>query len=268
MIKFFRKIRQNLLSEGKTGKYFKYAIGEIILVVLGILIALQLNTWNQNRLDRIQEQQILVQLLNEYENNLIQLNQKIFIRNETVSSSLKLLNYKNDQNLNVVADSFNLHLGRMILRPTFDPELGVTTELTSSGKLYLITNDSLRNNITSFPSFLSELHEEEMVTFNLTEERFNPFIMEHYQFGKIIGEMINDEYIKKQVTFVLSEGNNSIIDLFSQPDFKPLLNHSEFEDYIALMISNTLYTNEQSEGVKVKINSIISLIKEELRKND
>ena len=49
MIKFFRKIRQNLLSEGKTGKYFKYAIGEIILVVIGILIALQINTWNESR---------------------------------------------------------------------------------------------------------------------------------------------------------------------------------------------------------------------------
>lgn len=46
MIKFFRKIRQNLLSEGKTGKYLKYAIGEIILVVIGILIALQINNWN------------------------------------------------------------------------------------------------------------------------------------------------------------------------------------------------------------------------------
>jgi len=45
MIKFFRKIRQNLLSEGKTGKYLKYAIGEIILVVIGILIAVQINSW-------------------------------------------------------------------------------------------------------------------------------------------------------------------------------------------------------------------------------
>ena len=56
MIKFFRKIRQNLLSEGKIGKYFKYAIGEIILVVIGILIALQLNnyneTLNQNNLEQ------------------------------------------------------------------------------------------------------------------------------------------------------------------------------------------------------------------------
>ncbi len=48
MIKFFRKIRQNLLMENKTGKYFKYAIGEIILVVVGILIALQLNLYKEN----------------------------------------------------------------------------------------------------------------------------------------------------------------------------------------------------------------------------
>jgi hypothetical protein len=49
MIKFFRKIRQNLLMENKTGKYFKYAIGEIILVVIGILLALQVNNWNEIR---------------------------------------------------------------------------------------------------------------------------------------------------------------------------------------------------------------------------
>lgn len=49
MIKFFRHIRENLLSEGKTGKYLKYAIGEIILVVIGILIALSINKWNESR---------------------------------------------------------------------------------------------------------------------------------------------------------------------------------------------------------------------------
>ena len=49
MIKFFRHIRQNLIMENKTSKYLKYAIGEIILVVIGILIALQVNNWNENR---------------------------------------------------------------------------------------------------------------------------------------------------------------------------------------------------------------------------
>ena len=49
MIKFFRKIRQNLLLENKTSKYFSYAIGEIVLVVIGILIALSINNWNEER---------------------------------------------------------------------------------------------------------------------------------------------------------------------------------------------------------------------------
>lgn len=49
MIKFFRNIRKNLLSEGESGKYLKYAIGEIVLVVIGILIALSINNWNENR---------------------------------------------------------------------------------------------------------------------------------------------------------------------------------------------------------------------------
>ncbi|MEN2281330.1 DUF6090 family protein [Algoriphagus sp. SE2] len=49
MIKFFRKIRYNLMSENNTSKYVKYAIGEIVLVVIGILIALQINNWNESR---------------------------------------------------------------------------------------------------------------------------------------------------------------------------------------------------------------------------
>ena len=49
MIKFFRKIRHQLLSENRVSKYILYAIGEIVLVVVGILIALQINNWNENK---------------------------------------------------------------------------------------------------------------------------------------------------------------------------------------------------------------------------
>ncbi|SEK35523.1 hypothetical protein SAMN04488008_101328 [Maribacter orientalis] len=70
MIKFFRKIRKNLLNEGKTTKYFKYALGEIVLVVIGILIALYLN--NQREAYTIQKQQenYLGQIRGEMINNL------------------------------------------------------------------------------------------------------------------------------------------------------------------------------------------------------
>ena len=69
MIKFFRHIRQRLLSEGKTGKYFKYAIGEIILVVIGILIALQINNWNENRKNKVAEADYYCRILDDFELN-------------------------------------------------------------------------------------------------------------------------------------------------------------------------------------------------------
>jgi hypothetical protein len=65
MIKFFRNTRQKLLKEGKTSKYLKYAIGEIILVVIGILIALQINNWNENRKIIIEQKLLVTQLLED-----------------------------------------------------------------------------------------------------------------------------------------------------------------------------------------------------------
>ena len=73
MIKFFRKIRYNLMSENKTGKYFKYAIGEIILVVIGILIALQINNWNENRLQQKQLLSVYKRILTDIDNDIKEL---------------------------------------------------------------------------------------------------------------------------------------------------------------------------------------------------
>jgi len=71
MIKFFRKIRQNLLSEGNTGRYLKYAFGEIILVMIGILLALQVNNWNENRKLDIRRQEYYSQLLDDLHSDSI-----------------------------------------------------------------------------------------------------------------------------------------------------------------------------------------------------
>ena len=60
MIPFFRKIRKKLADDNKPIKYLRYAIGEIVLVVIGILIALQINNWNQNRIQLKQEQKISI----------------------------------------------------------------------------------------------------------------------------------------------------------------------------------------------------------------
>ena len=78
MIKFFRKIRYNLMEQNKTGKYLKYAIGEILLVVIGIIIALQLNNWNETRKKQNLKNEYLVSLKNDYRKDTIQLNDRIY----------------------------------------------------------------------------------------------------------------------------------------------------------------------------------------------
>lgn len=70
MIKFFRKIRQKLLSENKFIKYLLYAIGEIALVMIGILLALQVNNWNEYRKDRMVEKEILRNLVESLETTI------------------------------------------------------------------------------------------------------------------------------------------------------------------------------------------------------
>ena len=70
MIKFFRKIRYDLMKNNKTGKYLKYAIGEIILVMIGILLALQVNNWNETRKISNTIESLFSVFENELENNI------------------------------------------------------------------------------------------------------------------------------------------------------------------------------------------------------
>ncbi|MFC4720868.1 DUF6090 family protein [Geojedonia litorea] len=77
MIKFFRTIRQNLLKEGKTAKYFKYAIGEIVLVVIGIIIALQINNWNEERKSKLKSKAYVAKIMNDLVNDTININELI-----------------------------------------------------------------------------------------------------------------------------------------------------------------------------------------------
>ncbi|HDZ05935.1 hypothetical protein LCGC14_0122210 [marine sediment metagenome] len=77
MIKFFRRIRYDLFDKNKTGKYIKYAIGEIILVVIGILIALQINNWNENKKLVTKTQVYYVQLLDDLNNDILSVENSI-----------------------------------------------------------------------------------------------------------------------------------------------------------------------------------------------
>lgn len=101
MIKFFRKIRQRLLSEnppagraGKFSKYLLYAVGEIILVVIGILIALQINNWNENQKIIQKEISVAKELYKELNENLISVNNQLELwenRDDKISEMIELI---------------------------------------------------------------------------------------------------------------------------------------------------------------------------------
>ncbi len=91
MIKLFRNIRQNLLMENKTSKYLKYAVGEIVLVMIGILLALQVNSWNQTRLEAIEEKTLLKNLHYEFLANKIELEKSTVIYKSAIKSNRILM---------------------------------------------------------------------------------------------------------------------------------------------------------------------------------
>ena len=85
MIRLFRKVRHKLLSENNYGIYAFYAIGEIVLVMVGILLALQIDNWNEARKDRSTEKQYLERLLHDLQNDTINFESQIFLCERAVS---------------------------------------------------------------------------------------------------------------------------------------------------------------------------------------
>ncbi|MGK0413274.1 MAG: hypothetical protein ACJA1B_001477 [Polaribacter sp.] len=100
MIEIFRNIRKNLLIENKTSKYFKYAIGEIILVVIGILIALQINNWNENQKTKTTEIYVLNEILNNLNEDGIILSEIVEQRQKAKTSVADMLNYLQTEDIN------------------------------------------------------------------------------------------------------------------------------------------------------------------------
>ncbi|QCX38416.1 hypothetical protein FF125_08220 [Aureibaculum algae] len=140
MIKFFRKIRQKTLSENKFGKYLTYAFGEIILVVIGILIALSINNWNEEKKDKDFENEMLAQIQENLANDKKTLKKIKIIFNNAISSSNKILELKKtEENI----DSLKYWLADIIQFERFQPITNSYETLKSKG-LDKVSNKELR----------------------------------------------------------------------------------------------------------------------------
>ena len=147
MIKFFRRLRQNMIKNNRVSKYLLYAIGEIILVVIGILIALQINNWNEKR--KVDGE--ILKILTEIRSNLITDSlsiQEIYqLKVEDVNIQYSLINKL--ENGNIPYDSIDFHLGRVMLaRRIVLVDNGY--QLMKELGLELLNNQELRNKLTSY----------------------------------------------------------------------------------------------------------------------
>ena len=142
MLKFFRTIRKKLIEEDNVRKYLLYAIGEILLVVIGILIALQVNNWNEDLAENRQRTELLVQLRADLNNVLTELELQIDQSIEKVTYSRRLLNFSAGTS-DLPADSLQFASQIMINSSAFNDFNTTFEQAKSSGKLSLIQSDSL-----------------------------------------------------------------------------------------------------------------------------
>lgn len=144
MISFLRRIRQRLLSENKFSKYLLYAIGEIVLVVIGILIALQINNWNHSRVEKQIESRLLSELYDNLEFNENALNSDIAQEFKSIGSVKQVL--KILDNRLAYHDSMDYHFGRAQYSPDIVLMTTAFSSIESRG-FDIISSDSLRNSI-------------------------------------------------------------------------------------------------------------------------
>lgn len=149
MINFFRNIRKNLILEKKALKYFKYAVGEIVLVVVGILIALQINNWNEGRKNAAKEAYILNEILNNLYEDAEQIEFNLKRREATQSAIENLLNIIDKSPIDEMGLEKNL--ADFLTFERFYPVNNAYEMLKSNG--LIIDNKYLRTDISRYYDF-------------------------------------------------------------------------------------------------------------------
>jgi len=265
MIKFFRKIRQQLLTDNKFSKYMLYAIGEIVLVVIGILIALSINNQNEERKASWKEAIILKQLRADFNSNLEQLDQKIRMREDFKYSSMELFKYIDNPSLRF-KDSIDYHISKTMPYATFDP---IINDLSGSGELSLIKNQTLKHSLTRWTAEIKDVIEDEVIWKNYRNEQYFPFLVQHYQLRTVRNKAYRSNILGK---YSLKIGENEeayakddIGNSAYKEDFNALLNHPDFEDHLTRCYAVNSWANVQSNILRKRIVEIIELIDEEIK---
>jgi Family of unknown function (DUF6090) len=213
MIKFFRKIRQTMVKENKASKYLLYAIGEIILVVIGILIALGINNWNENRKKSIEETKILISLNSEIINNQIGLTTIIEDHKFVLEKTNELSSLMNPNPKEIELEKLDTLMFAVVFLPKFNP----ITTILSSDKLEGIKDEKLKNKIATWKYAFDKYAFNLKITYDHYTNYMYSFISENYQ-------------IKNLKDGILLKSDQSFFDI----DARSILSNSTFENHVKL----------------------------------
>ncbi|MGD1947914.1 MAG: DUF6090 family protein [Croceivirga sp.] len=230
MSKFFRRIRQELLSENKFSKYLLYSIGEVVLVVIGILVALQIDNWNERQKEEKKEQAFLKDINLDFKSNkeqldsIVEFNKISLHAGRRLEEILKKFDAQNPvvtETNKMYADSIGLY-NRVAWRiKSFNPKNGTVEALLNSSSFDLITNDTLRRNLIAWKDVLGDYLEEEAFGMQFLFNEYGPwaraniepenamalFSVQHQNFlFKRIGDLNNN------VIMVREEGLSQMMD--------------------------------------------------------
>jgi len=253
MIKFFRKIRYDLMEKNKTGKYLKYAIGEIVLVMVGILLALQVNNWNENKKLVVKEVKILKEIKYELEGALDDLTSDIEDHQRNLNSTKIIRNtVLFNKNYN---DSLNTHLLYMLDHENFTAKQSAFESLQSIG-LEIISNDSIRQKITTAYLYMRKFTTEESdanIMATKLEGILEPYIAIDRE--KLISdpELTNREHWGRKLPFKLM-------------NYDKLLNDEVFLHNLMASVESRVSNVFYFENFKKGIEEVVANIEQELKR--
>ena len=248
------------METGKTGKYFKYAIGEIVLVVIGILIALQINNWNQSRLEKQTEKQILKDLKVEFDANFSDLKRVIRQHKIVFNEFSEIQRITNTNTYNgEILDSLVFSTTKWF---SFTQRPGASENLINSGNLSIISNKTLRDLLTQWSGVVDDVIDDESYGNEFTRNTFLPFIAKHIP-------VTNLEYphYKFYLTNVKGKSLNGVPIIKPKAvDWEQFLNNIEFQSLLSLRKTYEMHSIDEAEIALDYCEKIINQLKIELAK--
>jgi len=185
MAKLFNKIRKQFIVENKIANYLKYAIGEIVLVVIGILIALQINNWNQKRLERIEEKNILAALHDEFLENKKMLDSTTEVYAGAMNANIALMDLmgKSAEEL----QKYNMDSLFYASLPSSQIVFSNNTvqNIVQTGKLDIIENPKIVQFINQWEAVTVMIKEREQILGDWTNNHLMPIITNYVAFKEI-----------------------------------------------------------------------------------